>query len=182
MQLDNHRLFATLQFLIKLNLFAIPLYIILFLDLTFPPFQSFVKDVALWWLNDMGLAPTASGYLISIPVQHGSWAAFISWDCTGWKSLLALFALVMASPATMKSRAKGLAIFLPVIFAANIVRIGFMFFIVKTYGLAYYSLAHAIIWSWGMIAAILVCWLIWMKYFRSENATPKNKYIPARRK
>jgi exosortase/archaeosortase family protein len=152
-----------LNFLIRLNIFAIPLYVILILDLSLPQLQHAVADITFYLLSAAGFDPAISGLLISIPITNGSWAAFISWDCTAWKSMLAFLALVMATDYKSKSKWKGLAIFIPAIFVVNILRIFFMFYFVKTYDLAYYAFVHAVVWSWGMIFVILAFWLIWLK-------------------
>jgi exosortase/archaeosortase family protein len=162
--LDNRKLLATLEFFVKLLLFAIPLYVILIFNLSFGPLQAVVRDLAAWLIGAAGMQPTVAGSVISIPLAGGNWGAAISWDCTGWKSMLVFLALVFATPRSMRDRAKGLAIFLPLIFIVNIVRIAFMFYFVQTAGLAYFDLVHAVIWSWGLIAVVLVCWLVWLRH------------------
>jgi exosortase/archaeosortase family protein len=169
-RIDNKKLLATLKFFIKLNLFAIPLYIILIFDLSFGPLQSAVRDLSAGLMMAIGMQPVVTDYIISIPVINGNWGAFISWDCTGWKSLLAFFALVMATPRSMKQRLYGLAFFLPLIFIINIVRIAFMFYFVGVFGLAYYDLVHAVIWSWGLITVVMAFWIVWMRCFTPHKA------------
>jgi exosortase/archaeosortase family protein len=178
----NARQSQVLVFLIKLNIFAIPLYAILLLDLNFVPFQKLIADIMVSLLAVAGYNPTISDLLISIPISNGTWAAVISWDCTAWKSMLAFFALVMATNRTTKAKTLGLAIFLPLVFLVNIVRIFFMFLYVHTFDLAYYELVHAAVWSWGMIFAVLAFWTVWMKKMKSlpvreGKRTTKNKYI-----
>ena len=157
------KFFRVLRFFIKFNLFAIPLYIILFEGWTLVELQRLVADVTMAALTALGYNPSINGFTISIPVIHGDWAAVINWDCTGWKSLLAFFALVMATDFPNKRKALGLLL-LPAIFVINLLRIIFMFFYVKTYDLANYQLVHNIVWSWGLILTILVLWMIWMKW------------------
>lgn len=162
-----------LSFLIKLNLFAIPLYAILILDLSFAPMQKLIADATFSLLSAAGFSPSINGLLISIPIKNGNWGAFINWDCTAWKSMLAFFALVMATkgrqtdvqstPSWFKGKAAGLMMFLPLIFAANLLRIFFIFYYVRTFDLAYYQIVHDVVWSWGMIFAVLAFWLVWMK-------------------
>lgn len=155
-----------LFFLAKLNLFAVPLYAMLLLDVQFAALQSATRDITFYLLNVLGLSPSASGYLISIPIQNGNWAALINWDCTGWKSLLAFAALVFATGRPLKNKVHGLAVFLPLIFAVNIARIIFMFLYVRTFDIAYYQFVHAMVWSWGMIFVILLSWVVWMKFMK----------------
>jgi exosortase/archaeosortase family protein len=160
----NERYAQFLSFLIKLNIFAVPLYALLVSGVTFAPLQALIADITMSMLAMAGYSPAISDLLISIPIKNGSWAAYISWDCTAWKSLLAFFALTMAAPRPNKAKAIGLAVFLPLIFAVNIARIFFMFLYVSTFDLAYYSVVHDVVWSWGMIFAVLALWLAWMRY------------------
>ncbi len=154
---------SLLNFLIRLNVFSIPLYAILLLDLSLPQLQRIIADITFLLLNASGMNPVINDLLISIPIKNGSWGAFINWDCTAWKSILAFFALVMATDKVSSAKMKGGMIFIPLIFIINLVRIFFMFFYVKTFDIAYYSVVHTVVWSWGMIFVILAFWFLWMK-------------------
>ena len=96
--------------------------------------------------------------MITIPVQNGTWAALINSACTGWKSVLLILALVAATP---KNNRRTALIFIPVILFVNIVRIVFMFWVASA-NLAYFELAHTLIWSWGMLLVVLGLWLFWL--------------------
>ncbi len=160
---SNKDLLRVLRFIIKFNIFAIPLYVILIADLSFVPLQKFIADFIFNSLNAMGYNPTINELLISIPIKNGDWAATINWDCTGWKSMLALFALIMATDFGTNRKLLGLLL-IPVVFAINLLRILFMFFWVKTFDLAYYQTVHSLVWSWGLIFTVLILWFLWMKY------------------
>ncbi|MFA4819396.1 MAG: exosortase/archaeosortase family protein [Candidatus Aenigmatarchaeota archaeon] len=159
----NEKLLHLLKFFVKFNLFAIPLYIILLAGFEWTWLEQFVANVVTVMLQSLGFSPTMNGMLISIPIRDGNWAAVINWDCTGWKSMLAFFALVMATEFPLKRKLAGLVL-IPVIFVINLLRIVFMFFYVKTFDLAYYQTVHAVVWSWGLIAAIIVLWLLWLRF------------------
>jgi len=156
--------YRILKFLIKFNIFALPLYLLLLTDWQSGWLQSFTADITYNLLQATGIAAERTGNFIAIQLQNGSWGAFINWDCTGWKSFLALFALIMATDFPLKKKAKGLAILLPALFLVNIIRIVFMFHFARGFDLAYFDVVHATIWSWGLIAAILVFWVLWMKH------------------
>lgn len=160
---EDQRLFRVLKFIVKFNIFAIPLYIILITGWTWPELQKWIADFTYNSLTAMGYHPSINDVLISIPVRNGDWAAVISWDCVGWKSMLALFALIMATDFRTKRKLLGLLL-IPIVFVINLLRIIFMFFWVKTFDLAYYQAVHAVIWSWGLILTILLLWFLWMKY------------------
>ncbi len=175
----NRNQARTLNFLIRLNIFAIPLYIILFLNLQVVELQEIVANITMYFLRAAGFNPSISDLLISIPIRNGFWGAVITWDCTAWKSMLAFFALVMATDHKSRSKWKGLVIFIPLIFIVNLVRIFFMFFYVRTFDLQYYDVVHGIVWSWGLIITILAFWVVWMKFFGYERhgSAPEHKAI-----
>ena len=152
-----------LKFFVKFNLFAIPLYVILYEGWTLPALQKWIADFTIYALSALGLNPSISDLMIFIPVKNGDWAAVITWDCTGWKSMLAFFALVMATDYPNKRKMLGLLL-LPVIFVVNLARIIFMFLWVHWFDLANYQLVHSVIWSWGLIFTILILWLVWMRW------------------
>src|SRR3989344_8514124 len=166
-----------LKFFIKFNLFAIQLYVILYEGWTLPALQRAVADFTMYALTALGLDPSINDLVISIPVRNGDWAAVINWDCTGWKSMLAFFALIMATDYPNKRKMLGLLL-LPVIFAVNLARIIFMFLWVHWFDLANYQLVHSVVWSWGLILTILTLWLIWMKW---DFTKPLKKKVPAER-
>ncbi len=158
----DRKLVEVLKFLVKFNTFAIPLYIILLSGWTLVQLQQLTVDLTYRILMVTGAEPTVSNFLISIPIKNGNWAAFISWDCTGWKSMLAFFALVMSTPYSYRKKAIGL-IAIPLIYVVNLLRIFFMFLYVRTFDLAYYETVHSIVWSWGLILIVLLLWFLWLR-------------------
>ena len=164
-KIDKKDAYRILIFLVKFNLFAIPLYLIIISG-----FQlGFLKDLTTGFsfalLRTTGIDASLSGNLIAVPIENGSFAAVIDWDCTGWKSMLALFALIFATDFSLRKKLYGL-VFIPLVYFVNMLRIWFMFYFVSGFGLLYYNIVHAIIWSWGLIVVILVFWVMWMKIFK----------------
>jgi len=157
----DKRLYDALIFLIKFNILAIPMYLIIIFSLSFAPLQEATAQISTSLIPDSSV----SGTMIVIPMEGGSWAADINWDCTGWKSMYALFALIFATPFALGKKLWGLLL-IPLVCLINIFRIVFMFLFVKTYGLANYELVHATLWSWGLVAAILILWIVWIKFFK----------------
>lgn len=159
----NEKLLHLLKFFVKFNIFAIPLYIILLSRFEWAWLEQLAVDIVTPMLQSLGYNPTVHDMLISIPIRNGNWAAVINWDCTGWKSMLAFFALVMATEFPLRRKLAGLVL-IPVIFVINLLRIVFMFFYVRTFDLANYQTVHAVVWSWGLIATIIVLWLLWLRF------------------
>jgi len=160
----NETAFKLLKFFVKLNIFAIPLYVILLLNIQFYSVQLFTASAVNWLLQATGFAAMQNGIMITIPIANGTWLAVIDQDCIAWKSMLAFFALVFATDFPMKKKYVALAL-LPVIYVINLLRIWFMFFYVSVFDLAYYEIIHAVVWSWGLLLITLALWLLWIKFY-----------------
>ncbi|MFH0832448.1 MAG: archaeosortase/exosortase family protein [Candidatus Aenigmatarchaeota archaeon] len=179
--IDNAKLKRILGFLLKFNIFAIPLYLIILSGFQSPFLINLTTDFSFSLIHFSGIDATRNG-LISVPTQDGEFAASIDWDCTGWKSMLALFALIFATDFGLRKKLYGLAL-IPVVYAVNIARIWFMFFYVSSFGTAHYQFVHATVWSWGLILTILVLWVVWMRRFpdkkhkklKKKQTTPSSK-------
>jgi exosortase/archaeosortase family protein len=159
----DEKLLRVVRFLAKFTLFAILLYIILISRWTLVELQQLTLNLSVSIMQAIGIDATVNNFVVSIPINNGFWGAVINWDCTGWKSMLAFFALVMSTELAPRRKIYGMLL-IPVIYLVNIVRIVFMFFYVTVFDLANYQVIHSIVWSWGLIATILVLWIIWLKY------------------
>ncbi len=159
----ENEIIKLLRFLIKFNLFAIPLYAIIISGFTWPSLMQLTNDISLFALRLADVDASMINGFIVIPVENGNFAATVSWDSTGWKSMLAFFALIFATEFPLRKKMIGL-LFIPLIYLVNVLRIVFVLFFVNKYGVLYYDFLHATLWSWGLIAAVLVLWFIWMKY------------------
>jgi exosortase/archaeosortase family protein len=162
----NEKLRKVLKFLLKLNVFAIPLILIIYTNYQSGLLMGITTTLS-YKLVSATMEAQLVGNLIAIPVENGLWAARIGWDSTGWKSILALFALIFATEFPLKKKIMGLAL-LPAVYLVNLFRIWFMFFAVKNYGVQAFETLHNLIWSWGLIITILVLWIIWMRYFPED--------------
>jgi len=159
----NKLLFRIAKFLVKFNLFALPLYAILLSGYQSAEVVELTAQFVQSLLTAFNIPFERAGLLFSIAVANGNWGAVINWDCVGWKSLLAVFALVMATDYPMKKKLRGLAVLLPAVYIANLLRIVFLIWFVSAYDIAYFAIVHAIVWSWGLIFLILASWALWMR-------------------
>jgi len=164
-KLKRNKLKNLLKFLILFNLFSIPMYLIIILNVQFYALQLLTANLVSITLNFSGVSSELNDLLISVPVRDGYFAGSIDWDCTGWKSVLAFFALVFATEAPIKKKLYGL-IFVPMIYVINILRVSFVFYFVSAYDVNYFELIHSFLWSFGMILVVLFLWIIWLKYFK----------------
>jgi exosortase/archaeosortase family protein len=156
-------------FLVKFNLLAIPMYLMIYLNVSMQSFQLFFAQILVNNLNDLGYetyffdSPISAIPLISISGTDAP-LIYVSTDSTGWKSLYALVALALATPRKkLNKRVRFLAVGLPAIFIANYFRILSTILISLKFGFKYFDFVHGFLWSWGLIAAILLLWYMWLR-------------------
>jgi exosortase/archaeosortase family protein len=158
------KLLQILFFLIKLNLLALPLYLLISLDFSYPPLQKFVALLSYKILSLLGIQTSLNESTLRAVMGFKITFIEIDMDCTGWKSLYTLSALAFATPG-IKLKRKGIFLIfsLPTLFLFNIARI-----VVTIYSSLInpeiFTLVHDILWSWGLVIAILGIWLIWLKF------------------
>jgi exosortase/archaeosortase family protein len=93
---------------------------------------------------------------------HGSELVLdVTRDSTGWKSMLAVTALIIAVGRPFRQTVQGVVTGVGVLFAANLLRITSMFYAVTVYDVSY-ELLHTVLWRWGLTAVVLVTWLWWL--------------------
>lgn len=162
-KVDKNRLKKIAWFLVKFNLLAIPMYLILYFNISFYPLQRFLSLMLEKTLNAMGHVAVSDGDILLIegfpsPVN-------ISWDCTGWKSMWALTALVLATPRqNQRGKAKFLSLSLPLLFLLNFVRILTTILLSFKFGFQYLDIIHTFIWREGLIMAVIAAWYLWLKW------------------
>jgi len=91
------KLWGLLQFLTRLSVLAIPLYIILEFGVNLYSWQLAVADHMYWAFTSWGFPITQEGILFKLG-GASPFAFIISEDCIAWKSMLFFFALVFAVP------------------------------------------------------------------------------------
>lgn len=172
--INDKTLKEIIVFIIKLNIFLIPLYLLSNLKINIYPLQNFIASSVLSLLKIMGISATMKDLVIIVHSQNYGFAGFIDFDCTGWKSILAFTALIFATPNSGRKKLIGLS-FLPLVFFINILRIAIVFFIVATYDAEYFFIIHSIGWSFGMIFIVLALWILWMKFIHyGKKGNKKN--------
>ncbi|NIO20380.1 MAG: hypothetical protein GTN76_06475 [Candidatus Aenigmarchaeota archaeon] len=159
---EQKRLWETFLFLIKILVFAVPLYLILTFQGILYPLQELVSHNVYLVLNSLGFQVARDGFLINI--QGGNPFVFlISEDCTGWKSMLFLTALIIAVPSVKwRKRGIGLVFGIPLIYMGNLLRILIIVHIEQVYGLELANLIHDYLWQAGLISLVLVIWVAWL--------------------
>ncbi|MEM5801866.1 MAG: exosortase/archaeosortase family protein [Candidatus Aenigmatarchaeota archaeon] len=166
------KLFLLLRFVFILNILSLPLYLIVYFNLTFTPFQTLLASFISNLLRFSGYSVQQSEHFIKILYSGGILHAEISWDSTGWKSLYLITALTIATPfINFKNKLKFLSIGLPILFSINIIRIFTTLLIALTYGIEYFDLIHTFLWREGLIFAVLFLWLLWINHYLKIKKT-----------
>jgi len=171
----RNKLWTLVLFLIKFNLLAIPMYLVIFLNFSYPPLQNFLTELTYRNLNLLGYHSS----LVASPESEVPLIYFsdnfpkvqISWDSTGWKSMYALLALTLATPlSNLKRKAKFLIIGIPAIFLLNYLRIITTILISLNFGIQCFEIVHTLLWREGLILIIILLWYIWL---RKQNIIKK---------
>ncbi|MEM5772886.1 MAG: archaeosortase/exosortase family protein [Candidatus Aenigmatarchaeota archaeon] len=158
------KLLQVIWFLIKFNLLAIPLYVLIFINFSYQPLQNLVAFLSYKFLQAFKIQANLNQS--SLMVIRGTEIAFIEidMDCTGWKSLYALFSLAIATPSIKWKKKFIFLIFaLPSIFLFNIARIviTIYFSLIRP---DLFGFVHDFFWQFGLIFAILASWVLWLRY------------------
>src|SRR4030042_1271896 len=121
--LQQQKLWGTLVFLAKILVLSLPLYFIILCSISLSPLQQLDAAVSAGILRSMGYDVEREGAYLTVGTEK-AFSFYLTEDCTAWKSFLLLFALVFAMPAiALRSRIKGLAFGLPILWLGNQARI-----------------------------------------------------------
>jgi len=162
---QQERMKDTMAFFLRLMVFAVPLYLIVFFADLYP-LQAAVAHNSFVVLEGMGLSPSIQGAEMAV----GNFHFFISKDSTGWKSMLFLGALVFAVPGVfLRKKLLGVLIGIPIIYLGNLGRVVGIVLTEQAYGFEAAMLVHDWLWRFGLIALVLVVWLVWFKLSRANN-------------
>ena len=163
-KLLNKKSLKTLTiFLIKFNLLAIPLYLVMFSGISYEPLQTFLAHLSYAIIKPLGYDIIQSGPILAVSINNQIKQIEISWDSTGWKSMYALFALTIATPTIFKRKIRFLSICLPTIFLINFLRIITTILISLRYGFQYFEIIHTLLWREGLILAVVLIWYLWLR-------------------
>lgn len=147
-------------FLIKFNLLAIPLYLVMYFNFTFPPLQNFLATLSSYGTKLFGYHLTQDG----MSLYSSSRQIEISWDSTGWKSMYALAALVIATPVSdWNKKIRFLFIGVPLVFLINYLRITSTILVSLKFGFQYFDIIHMFLWREGLILAVVAIWYVWLR-------------------
>ena len=162
-KLKRERLIEVLKFILIFNLLAIPMYLVLYYNLSFDPLRYFLAYLTTKFLSVMGIDALQQNSFVNLLANNQLLKIDISFDSTGWKTLYALFALVVATPNRKReSKAKFLAWGLPFLFVLNFLRILTTIMVAVYFGFQYFDVVHILLWREGLIAAVVLLWYLWL--------------------
>lgn len=163
-RLSRKKLTEIAKFLLIFNMLAIPMYVVLYYNLSFDPLRNFIAFLSAKFLSLFGIDVVQQDSFLNILANNQLLKIDISFDSTGWKTLYALVALAFATPAKkLKDKMKFLAIGLPVLFALNLLRIATTILIAVVFGYQYFEVVHIFLWREGLIAAVVLIWFLWFR-------------------
>jgi len=156
-------------FLLKLILFVLPLYVIMqfglpLLSVFLLPAQIFLAWATHSMLALFGFPVILNGVYLIMRSGLELFVVEITADCTAWKSMYILTALVFATPiSNLTKKTRFLALWLPIVFFVNYLRILTTVLIVLIAGFQYLGVVHTILWREGMIVLIIAIWYLWFR-------------------
>jgi exosortase/archaeosortase family protein len=159
---EQGRLLTVIVFLARLTLFSIPLYAVLWINPSFAVLQYAVRDETVLLAGFIGVDAEVDGFDVNLNTVDGPMTVNIAEDCTGWKSVIAYIALVFAVPKVDNRKRLISMIGIPVIYAANIVRIAFLLWVATSMGISEFRLFHEYLWKFGLSMVVLGAWYVWL--------------------
>ena len=132
----------------------------------FQSFGSGLMDRVTGWtaasaafpLQLLGTDVNVSGTIVA----SDQFAYNIVAECTLIGPLLLYLAAVLAYPASLASKASGVALGLLAIGGLNLVRLVSLFY-VGTYAPQHLDVAHLVVWQGVMVLSVVVLWLYWVQ-------------------
>lgn len=86
----------------------------------------------------------------------------IIFECTGIYSALILISAILASPASARRKAVGIAWGIPVVTVVNIARIAVLVIIGKDYS-RYLEFFHGYLWQVTIILTVVIVYVLWLR-------------------
>ncbi len=162
------KLWAIFIFLTRFLVLSLPLHFLLWINFDATSLQIFVAKAVEKMLELSGIEAARNGTFLLMSTKTGALSVEIIKDCVGWKSVLALFGLIFATPGvTLKRRMLGLIAGAPIIFLGNLLRIYATIAVTVYNGLEAWEITHTFLWQEGLIILVIVTWYFWLKICRA---------------
>ncbi|MBI2542709.1 MAG: exosortase/archaeosortase family protein [Candidatus Aenigmarchaeota archaeon] len=157
------RLNDVLIFLVVFNILAVPLYVALYTDFSIGAVQELNAKLLYGTLKALGYQVETKDAMVYLISDGTPRFIEISWDSTGWKSMYAVAALIIATPISVMSRkVRFIALGILSMFVLNYFRITTTVLISAVYGFQAFDLVHTILWREALIVSVVAFWVIWL--------------------
>jgi len=172
MKLGNKKFKLILKFLIRFNLLAIPLYVILMLDVDFIFLQNSFASILQFVFMYLGYNVSKEGFFLYFFSDGSVLPIDISRDCIGWKGAYCLTALLIATPmGKLKDKIKFLIIWVPILVIINFFRVFITILAGIHYNVEFMMVIHNFLWQFVLILIIISIWYTWLKKNRNQIKT-----------
>lgn len=151
-------LLHALTFLLRFTLLAAPFYLLLDSGWNADGLRRLTAHLSAAVLRTVGVEASSTGSFL----RAGDLLVNVTRDSTGWKSVIAFTALVVASQRPWRSRLAGIVAGVAAIVVANLLRVTSTVYATTVFGIDY-ELLHTVLWRWGLTAAVIVIWAVWMR-------------------
>ena len=125
-------------------------------------------EVEFWLFSLFTETITLNGKML----VFGSFAVQIIEECTGLYEVLIFVAAVMAFPTTLVKKAIGVGLGAPILYAINVLRIGFLMLVGRYYPETF-DFMHLYFWQATLILMITSVWLLWIFKVVRYEAPPR---------
>ncbi len=155
---------SVLVFLIKMIILAAPIYLVLYFNIHLHPLQESVITQSLYVFEFNGFGPSREGFLITVNNTH-EFSFMISEDCTPWKSIWLLIALMIAVPEVLiKRRILGMIAGSLILWTGNLARIFFIVWAEQFINYETSMFIHDYLWKAFLIILVLLIWVVWLQW------------------
>jgi len=166
-KLPRRKLLGVLIFLVKFNLLALPMYAVMYSGISLPWLQQAIADFLYATLKAAGYTVAKQGIVLTLVAGNAITNIIIDMDCTGWKSMYAVAALALATPAPNDwKKLKFIAAGASALFALNLLRVFTTIVVAYEVGFGYLDIVHTLLWREGLIIAVLAIWYLWLRNLR----------------
>jgi len=166
---DRKKLYI-LVFLLRFLVLAVPLYWFMESSISIYYYELFQTHQVKFILDafsvnsSIGKTYSLENALLTPTIETSDYIIGIDRACTGYRSMFALFSLILALPKIKWSkRLKGIFFGFAVLYLSNIIRISTTILLGLKYGEAVFNFAHTVLWREGLIILVLILWVLWIK-------------------
>ena len=170
---EQRRLWVVVNFLIRIMLLSLPLYAVLWTNPSFDFLQYAVRDNVVFIAKLIGVNADVDGFDLKLNTVNGPVTINIAADCTGWKSVVAYLALVLAVPKVSNKKRLFAFVGIPILYAVNVARIVFLVWVAVNMGFGYFRIFHEYLWKLGLSLAVLLVWYAWLTKIAGEIKAEK---------